>query len=93
MWVQSTSCANPMSAAFGPNQVPMPTRAGPTRRRRARKQLTAAGSSDPDGDAITYEWDLDNDGQYDDSTSQTPKFTVVGDNHGHRRRQGDGLVR
>ena len=42
--------------------------------------LTAAGSSDPDGDALTYEWDLDNDGQFDDSTSQTPTFTLVGDN-------------
>jgi PKD repeat protein len=34
-----------------------------------------SGSSDPDGDAITYAWDLDGDGAYDDSTAQKPSFT------------------
>lgn len=32
-------------------------------------------SSDPDGDAITYAWDLDGDGEFDDSTSPTPSHT------------------
>ena len=40
--------------------------------------LSAAGSSDPQGSALTYAWDLDDDGQFDDSTSQTPTFTRVG---------------
>lgn len=40
--------------------------------------LSAAGSSDPQGSTLTYAWDLDDDGQFDDSTSQTPTFTRVG---------------
>jgi glucose/arabinose dehydrogenase len=35
-------------------------------------------SSDPDtGDSITYAWDLDGDGQYDDSSSATPTHTYT----------------
>ena len=81
MWVQSTSCASSMSAAFGPNAPPVADAGGPyVTNEGTDVGLTAAGSSDPDGDALTYEWDLDNDGQFDDSTSQTPTFTLVGDN-------------
>jgi PKD repeat protein/glucose/arabinose dehydrogenase len=34
-------------------------------------------SSDPDGSPITYAWDLDGDGAFDDSTSATPSFTYT----------------
>jgi PKD repeat protein len=40
-------------------------------------QFTGSGSSDPDGDAISYAWDLDGDGGHDDSTAANPSFTYA----------------
>ncbi|HVE69449.1 MAG TPA: PKD domain-containing protein, partial [Solirubrobacteraceae bacterium] len=42
--------------------------------------LDASGSSDPNGSIVSYEWDLDDDGQYDDATgvSPTTSFPVRG---------------
>jgi M6 family metalloprotease-like protein len=79
MRVLTTTCATSMQAAFGPNQPPVADAGGPYNTVEGTDvALDATGSSDPDGDAITYEWDLDNDGQFDDSTSATPLFTLVG---------------
>ncbi len=56
--------------------------------------FNGSASTDPDaGDTITYAWDLDADGQFDDSTAAQPSFTYtvngtyqvglrVTDNHG-----------
>jgi glucose/arabinose dehydrogenase/PKD repeat protein len=40
-------------------------------------QFDAGGSTDPDGDALHYDWDLDGDGQLDDSTAVSPTFTYT----------------
>ncbi|UCB58099.1 MAG: PKD domain-containing protein [Thermoplasmatales archaeon] len=38
-------------------------------------QLDGTGSYDSDGNIVSYEWDLDNDGMYDDATGATPTFS------------------
>ena len=40
-------------------------------------QFGSSGSSDPNGDVLTYAWDLDDDGQYDDSTAAAPARTYA----------------
>ncbi len=36
--------------------------------------LSSAGSTDPGLDVLSYAWDLDNDGQFDDSTAANPVY-------------------
>jgi glucose/arabinose dehydrogenase len=38
-------------------------------------QFDGTGSTDPDGDPLTYSWDLNGDGVFGDSTSATPTYT------------------
>jgi PKD repeat protein len=48
--------------------------------------FSGLGSSDPDpGDTLTYAWDLDNDGEFDDSISPAPTYTFTS--------TGDHIVR
>jgi glucose/arabinose dehydrogenase len=41
--------------------------------------FSAAASTDAEGGPLTYEWDLDGDGQFDDSTEVAPGFTYSAD--------------
>ncbi|MBW3603585.1 MAG: PKD domain-containing protein [Actinobacteria bacterium] len=37
----------------------------------------ATGSSDPDGETLTFAWDLDGDGAFDDATGAQPSWTYT----------------
>ena len=39
--------------------------------------FNGSGSSDPNGDTLTYAWDLDGDGAFDDSTASQPTYTYT----------------
>ncbi len=55
--------------------------------------LTAAGSSDPNGDPITHEWDLNDDGAFDDASGLQPSFAGVDDgSYPVALRVSDGLL-
>jgi glucose/arabinose dehydrogenase len=40
-------------------------------------QFNGSGSFDPDGDTLSYSWDLNGDGTYGDSTAANPSFTYT----------------
>jgi len=44
--------------------------------------LDGTGSFDPGGSPITYEWDFDDDGFFDDATGAEPDFDPIGDGVG-----------
>lgn len=44
-------------------------------------RLNASASSDPDGDSLEYEWDLDGDDEYDDGSGITSNISVKEDSY------------
>ena len=70
------------SGGGGGNQVPVASASGsPTSGAVPLNVVfSSAGSADPDGSITAYEWDLDGDGAFDDSTAANPSFqyTVAG---------------
>jgi len=62
-----------------PFQLPTADAGGPyTTPEGTDVMVSAAGSTDPDGGALTYAWDFDDDGAYDDATGVTAAFDLVG---------------
>src|SRR3954454_18757532 len=61
----NTNQAPTATATATPNSGPVPLNVS----------FDGRGSVDPEGAALSYAWDLDGDGQFDDSTSATPAWT------------------
>lgn len=66
---------DPVIVGLSLNTAPVADAGGPyTVKPGARIVLDASASSDLEGDALTYVWDLDGDGEFDDATGPTATF-------------------
>lgn len=69
VWKRSVA----VPAIGSPNTAPVVDIGGPyTVQRGSSLALDASGTTDGDGHSMTYSWDLDNDGLYDDATGVSP---------------------
>lgn len=68
---------DPVIVGLQLNRAPDADAGGPYTVAEGGSVAIAATGSDPDGDAVTYAWDLDDDGAFDDGAGQTASFSAA----------------
>jgi uncharacterized protein len=68
---------DPVIIGIDLNHAPTVDAGGPYTVAEGSSVAIAATGGDADGDALTYAWDLDNDGEFDDATGQTASFSAA----------------
>ena len=75
----ATERSRPPVATLVARVVRVPRIAGRDDGRAPVVRLDVSRSTDPDGDRLTFGWDLDGDGRHDDGTRPDPRVRLAGD--------------
>ena len=68
---------DPVIVGIDFNHAPTADAGGPYTVAEGSTVTVSASSDDADGDTLTYAWDLDNDGEFDDATGQSASFSAA----------------